>query len=224
MHQRLMNERRKLSRTSNQKLTLFEQSNLIFAKAIEDAMNMTTAADLRETTNQAIQKIEALAGLASDEDAAKLRQQGQELHKLAAAREILVNAEMREDTARAAAVTSAGDNANAARPEEKALSREADDLRQAAIETARVARENDLALGAPRQMRLTGKFTKSPRPSVPLRCGPLSRLNVTAHRKTGLRNCRHRWAERRTSRKPRRIGRGNYKAPFRAFFIPAPLI
>ncbi|MFM9974470.1 MAG: relaxase/mobilization nuclease domain-containing protein [Beijerinckiaceae bacterium] len=134
--------------TSNTKLTLFEQSDLIFAKAIEDSMSMTTAADLRETTNQAIQKIEALADLATDEDAAKLRQQGQQLHKLAAAREILIDAELRENTARASVVTSARENSDSARPAERTLSREAEALREAAIETARVASENDPTQGA----------------------------------------------------------------------------
>ncbi len=111
-------------------------------------MSMTNTVDLRETTNQAILKIEALAGLATDEDAAKLRQQGVELQKLAAAREILINAQMREDTARAAVATSPNDSSESSRGAERVLSREADALRQAAIETGRVAAENDPALGA----------------------------------------------------------------------------
>ena len=55
---------------------------------------------------------------------------------------------MREDTARAAIPTSAGENSEFSRGAERVLSREADALRQAAIETARVAAENDPAFGA----------------------------------------------------------------------------
>ena len=134
--------------TRNQEPTVFERSDLIFTKAMDDAMNTITTADLRETTNQAILKIEALAGLATDEDAAKLRQQSVELQKLATARELLINAQMREDTARAAVPTSAGENSDSSRGAERVMSREADALRQAAIETGRVAAENDPALGA----------------------------------------------------------------------------
>ena len=134
--------------TRNHEPTVFERSDLIFTKAMDDAMNTMNTADLRETTNQAILKIEALAGLATDEDAAKLRQQGVELQTLAAARELLINAQMREDTARAAVPSSAGENSDSSHGTETALSRQADALRQAAMETARVAAENDPALGA----------------------------------------------------------------------------